>query len=555
MRKTFYIVSLYFTLACVVVLGSIVLSQGSAAGAQEVNSDDMARGQYFRKKAYIPEPLPQFNDVRNKLPNPIISSRPELVDMYWRCWQLSFAHLMTPPPHCPFISNWQGQGNGFLDRLFQWDSCFMVMYGRYANAQFPAVGSLDNFYSRQRRDGYICREFFVADGSEAKFGYNGGYHDPNGWKNTINPPLFAWAECESFKVTGDKSRFALVLPVLEKYLEFINRDGDPDADPKDWEAQGRRSVGTPHQLYWNTPLGSGMDDIPKPTHKGAGWVDMSCQMVMQYHELALICRELGQDAEAANYDAQGKTIGDRINQWCWNEDDGFYYDVLADGSQFKKKTACGFWPMIAGIASPEQVKRMVAHLKNEKEFWRPFVFPALSADEQEYNKPSGAYWRGAVWAPTNYEIIKGLQANGEEAFATEATEKYLAAMAEVFKKTGTVYENYMPEQIAPSSGRGDFVGWSAIGPITLLIENVLGFRPDGVRNRLDWRLTRTDRHGIERLHVGNANISATCAARANAQAPAHITVTTDQPFKLTVWNHGVENQFDISTGSQDIKLP
>lgn len=414
----------------------------------------------------------------------------------------------------------------------------MVMYGRYGNAEFPAVESLDNFYSRQRPDGYICREYLVADGSELKYGAHGGYHDPDGWKNSINPPLFAWAECESFKVTGDKSRFAMVLPVLEKYLEFLNRDGDPDADPKTWEAQGRRSAGTPHQLYWNTPLGSGMDDIPKPTHKGAGWVDMSCQMVMQYRELALICRELGQDAKAATYDAEAKTIGDRINQWCWNEEDGFYYDVLADGSQFKKKTACGFWPMIAGIASPGQVKRMVEHLKNEKEFWRPFVFPALAADEKGYNNPTGHYWRGAVWAPTNYEIIKGLQANGEEAFATEATEKYLAAMAEVFNKTGTVYENYMPEKIAPESGKGDFVGWTALGPITLLIENVLGFHPDGVRNRLDWRLARTDRHGIERLHFGNITTDVVYDGNGT------VTVKSDEPYTLVV--NGVTH--DIPAG-------
>jgi len=70
------------------------------------------------------------------------------------------------------------------------------------------------------------------------YGHNGGFNDPAGWKNTINPPLFAWAECESFKVTGDNSRFAHILPVLEKYVEFLNRDGDPDAPPEQWLEAG-----------------------------------------------------------------------------------------------------------------------------------------------------------------------------------------------------------------------------------------------------------------------------------------------------------------------------
>lgn len=465
--------------------------------------------------------------------------------MYWKCWQLAFAHLRTPPKGCPFISNWQGQGNGFLNGFFQWDSCFMVMFGRYGHWEFPAIQSLDNFYSRQHSSGYICREFRVSDGTEVQFEHHGRGGDfLPGWANTINPPLFAWAECESFKVTGDKSRFAEVLPVLEKYVEFLNRDGTPDADTNTWEEQGRRSVGTPHQLYWNTPLGSGMDDIPKPAMKGSGWVDMSCQMVMQYHELALMCRELGQPEKAEKYDAEAKAISDRINKWCWNEQDGFYYDVLADGTQFKKKTACGFWPMIAGIASPEQVDRLVEHLKNKKEFWRPFVFPALAADEKEYNNPSGGYWRGAVWAPTDYEIIKGLEACGQEAFATEATEKYLAGMAAVFQKTGTVYENYMPEKLSPSSGRGDFVGWSAIGPITLLIENVLGFRPDGVHDRLVWHLTQTGRHGIKLLRLGHITTDVIYDGN------GIVTIQADAPYTLVINTRNQERTLDIHKGEQ-----
>jgi glycogen debranching enzyme len=456
-------------------------------------------GAYFKGKGDKTSSLPTFEQVKDRLPSPILDAHPEWIEMYWKCWQIAFSHVKKPQPGSPLISSWLDAA--FSGNIFQWDTCFMMMFARYGYTQFPAIQSLDNFYCRQRPSGYISREYVAATGAEVKFGHDGGLNDPTGWKNTINPPLFAWAETETFKITGDKSRFEMVLPVLEKYVEFLNRDGDPDADPKTWQEQGRRSAGTPHLLYWNTDLGSGMDDIPKPTSKGAGWVDMSCQMVMQYRELATICHELGQDEQAVKYEAEAKAIGERINKWCWNEQDGFYYDVLADGTQFKKKTACGFWPMIAGITSPAQTKRLVAHLRNEKEFWRPFVFPALAADEKEY-RPDGGYWSGAVWAPTDYEIIKGLQNCGEEAFATEAAEKYLAAMAEVFKKTGTVYENYMPEKIAPSSGRGDFVGWTGLGPIALLIENVLGFRPDGVRNQLEWHVTRTDRHGINHLSFG-----------------------------------------------------
>jgi hypothetical protein len=526
--------------------GSKVLLGWTNSALQKLDQSPAALpefGAYFRGHSDKTSPLPTFAQVKDQLPEPVLDSHPEWIAMYWKCWELAFAHLKQPPSGSPLVANWLDAA--FSSNIFQWDTCFMMMFSRYGEAEFPSIQSLDNFYCRQRQSGYICRELHGSDGGEVNYGSNGGFDDPAGWKNTINPPLFAWAECETFKVTGDKSRFTVVLPVLEKYVEFLNRDGDPDADPQTWQTQGRRSIGTPHQLYWNTGLGCGMDNTPKPTNKGAGWVDMSCQMVMQYKELATICRELGLKSKAKAYEAEANAIGARINQWCWNEHDGFYYDVLADGTQFKKKTASGFWPMIAGIASTAQVKRLVAHLKNENEFWRPVVFPTLAADEPEY-VPTGGYWLGGVWAPINYMIIKGLEANGEDAFATEATERYLDAMAKVFNDTGTVWENYAPEMEAPGKPAAkDFVGWSAIGPITLLIENVLGFHPDGVRNTLDWSLHLSEPHGINRLRFG--------AVTANLfyDGKGTVHVTASRPFTLVI--NG--KPFKVKMGKQQFSIP
>ena len=512
----------------VVVIAPLPLKAEDAPGeGHKENASTLPEfGAYFHGQSNKTSPLPTFASIKAKLPEPVLPSHPEWVAMYWKCWTLAFSHIKTPTPSSPLVANWLDEA--FSPNIFQWDTCFMMMFARYGQNAFPFIQSLDNFYCRQRPSGFICREYREFDGSEVKYGAHGGFKDPAGWVNSVNPPLFAWSECESFKVSGDKSRFAAVLPVLEKYVEFLNRDGDPSTGSATWQTQGRRSVGTPHQLYWNTPFGCGMDNTPKPISKGAGWVDMSCQMVMQYRELATISRELGLKSKATAYEAEAARIGERINKWCWNEQDGFYYDVSADGTQFKKKTAGGFWPMIAGITSPAQVKCLVAHLKNEKEFWRPVVFPTLAADEPEY-VPMGEYWLGGVWAPCNYAIIKGLEACGEEDLATAATERYLGAMAEVFKNTGTVWENYAPETAAPGNrSKKDFVGWSGIGPITLLIENVLGFRPDGVRNNLQWNLHLAEPHGIRRLSFGDVT------ADLLYDGKGKVKVESTAPFTLVI---------------------
>lgn len=504
---------------------------------------DEARGMYFSKKEYVPEVLPTFAEVRDKLPNPIIDGRPELAAMYWKCWNLAFKNLLQPPAGSPLVSNFFDAA--FNGNIFQWDTIFMMMFARYAHSQFPAIQSLDNFYCRQHTSGFIAREITRQSGSD--FFYWGPVH-------IVNPPLFGWAEVESFRLTGDKSRFAAVLPVLEKYMAWLELPGDAGDYNlhEDWIAYGHRAAGSMHNLYWNTPLGCGMDNSPRG---GNGWVDMSCQMIMQYNDMATMCDELGLPEKAADFRKKSKDIGERVNRWCWHETDGFYYDVKNDGTPFKAKTSGGFWPMIAGITSKEQSDRLVEHLKNEKEFWRPFVFPTLAADESFY-EADGGYWHGAVWAPTNFVIIKGLEQCGYEEFAAEATEKYLAAMAVVLKNTGTVWENYAPEEpLCPGiPAKYDFVGWTGIGPIAMLIENMLGFRCDGVRHHLTWRLTRTDRHGIERLHLGEATISAVCEARVDGQAPAKIAIETDRAFELTVVTGGGERKFEVPVGRSELEI-
>ncbi|HSR87988.1 MAG TPA: trehalase family glycosidase, partial [Pontiella sp.] len=430
------------------------------------------------------------------------------------------------------------------------------MFARYGHDCFPAIQSLDNFYALQRESGYIGREFREADGRIVHYDHTGGLFAESGWKNTVNPPLFAWAEVESYRRTGDKSRFAMVLPVLEKYAEWLNRDGDPDA--KDWERNGRISKTAAHKLYWNTPLGSGMDNSPRPTAKGSAWVEMSAQMVIMYNHLAIMAQELGLNEKAGQFRNEAGAIAERINTWCWNEEDGFYYDVDADGNQFKKMTMGGFWPILAGVASQKQAERLVGHLKDPRKFWRPMVFPTLAADDPEYD-PRGHYWMGGVWAPTDVMVIKGLEKYGYDDFAAEATERYLAGICDVFNHYAahpdTVFELYAPEladgRVAPGSNNSgglakpDFVGWTGCGPIQLLIENVMGIRAEGVNHTVQWHLRRTDRHGVEKLNVGGVTVSLVCEERATARHPAQVTLSADASFSFIVHGPGQTRKIDL----------
>ena len=528
----------------------IVLSCAPQPQAVDKTSERSIQGKYFSKKEYTPQPLPDFETYQSQLPQPVLGDNPEWLEMYWKCWEIAFQGFKSPADGSPLVSNWIDEA--FSENIFQWDTIFMIMFARYGHDVFPAIESLDNFYALQYESGFIGREFRETDGQLIHFDFEGGLFSKKGWKNMINPPLFSWAEIESYRISGDKERLERVLPPLEKYAEWLNRGGDPEA--LDWENNGRISRTAEHKLYWNTPLGSGMDNTPRPAERGAGWVEMSSQMVIMYNNLALMSDALDLIQKAALFRTKGSEISDRINQWCWNEADGFYYDVLADGSQFKKKTIGGFWPLLAGVASKPQAKKLVAHLKNENEFWRPMVFPTLSADEEEY-VTTGGYWRGSIWAPTNVMVIKGLEKYGEDELAAQATEKYLAGMYEVFKDSNTVYENYAPEYFLPGDpAKADFVGWTGCGPIQLLYENVMGLRPEGAKNTITWRIRRLDRHGIEGLKLGDNQVSLICGERKIIDEPVVLNIFCEKSFKLILKGNSDDLIYELSPGEHQVRV-
>ncbi len=516
-------------------LRSVILEGQAAAGAEVIIPLEKRRGIYFAKKDYVPAELPKFAESRELIPEPVLDDNPDYLEMYWKCWELAFTHMRKPDASNGFVSNYLDEA--FNPNIFQWDTIFMVMFARYGNHIFPAIDSLDNFYCKQHNNGFICREIWETTGND---------HHSEKSPEAINPPLFSWAEMENFRVTGDKTRLEIVLPVLVKYVE--------------WLETGRKKPEAVHGLYWSNSLGSGMDNTPR---SGSGWVDMSAQMVIQYNDLAAICEYLGKVQEAQQFRNRANDIALRINQWMWSEEDGLYYDVDDKGQQVKWKTVGCFWPLLAGITTKEQEARLIANLKDPDTFWRKNVFPSLAADQQYYD-PTGGYWRGGVWPPTTYAIIRGLTSRGYEEFAIEATRRHLDSMYEVYKQTGTVWELYAPDMDRLGSGnagekgehqaRPDFVGWTGCGPIALLIENVIGLRPDGVDNKLTWNLTRTDRHGIKKLRFGKVTADLICQKRNDDKSAPVISISTDQEFVLTViWSGGIKN-INLQKGTHQIQI-
>jgi glycogen debranching enzyme len=187
----------------------------------------------------------------------------------------------------------------------------------------------------------------------------------------------------------------------------------------------------------------------------------------------------------------------------------------------------------------------VMHLTNPAEFARTYPFPTLSADHPSY-VPTGGYWLGGVWAPTNYMVVKGLAANGYADLARQSAERYLDQLAEVAARTGTLWENYCPESPAPGCpARPDFVGWTGLGPVAMLIEDVLGIEVDAPAQTIRWRVRQGETHGIRNLRMGGNVVNLHFENR-----QCHVKAV--QPFTLILVVEGKSREYHVE---QDSILP
>lgn len=441
---------------------------------------------------------------REELPHPFMPGFSELVDLYYSAWDLARYHISVMDGlAAPFYMD-EGFEHG---KIWQWDSCFMAMFCRYAYDLFPGIESLDNFYSFQHDDGYIAMSCKIPSGDDSY---------PLEW-GRINPPLFSWAEWECFKISGDSARLRRVFPALLKYDEWIERNR-------------RRGDGS----YWFEDGGaSGMDNSPRTCRRNkkgndVAFIDLAAQQTLSALRIADIASMLGEKTISDEFRRKHSERADYVNNNHWCERNSFYYDKLTEGMENERypgyfsscKTAASFWPMLAESVPAERVDALVAHLMDKNEFNRPNVVPTLSYDNPNYHE-DGCYWQGSVWAPTNYMIVKGLEKCGKFELSMIVTEKYLYLLDRVKKKVSpnTLWECYSPEYDRPAtteSGllcRGDFVGWTGLGPIAMLIENMLGLDIDFPGRKIICRPYLLKEHGIDNLRFGPHRISLRVASR------------------------------------------
>ncbi|MGH9446425.1 MAG: MGH1-like glycoside hydrolase domain-containing protein, partial [Terriglobia bacterium] len=250
------------------------------------------------------------------------------------------------------------------------------------------------------------------------------------------PPVGAYCVWKVYQRLRDRSLLEWAYPRLKRWHErwFGNRgDGQP------WRDGNRDGL-----LEWGSDRGSapsiggrgflqaakwesGMDDSPMWDHAAydpqtytmnLDDVGLNSLYALDSECLAKIAAILGQTADAAGFSAEYSRIKKLVQQKLWNGQDGIYENRYWDGRFSKRLSPTNFYPLFAGIATPEQAAEMVKkHLLNPREFWGKYVIPTIARDDPAF--AGQFYWRGDIWGPTNYMVYEGLERYGFDKIALE----------------------------------------------------------------------------------------------------------------------------------------
>lgn len=292
-------------------------------------------------------------------------------------------------------------------------------------------------------------------------------------------------------------------PVLAQHAAFITREINGDAEwlrEKFYHLQAFVNNYKTHYrnkatglYYWQNDVAIGVDNDPATffrPDKSSASIYLNCLMYKELLSMVYLADQLNLPDIGREFASDSEELKNAIQEHCWDERDGFYYSVdlnlrpvdnkldstlgwpIIIHSGYPRDYDCliqrievwsGFLTLWAGVATPEQAKRMVKeHYCNPETFNSPSGVRTLSKMEKMYSLRASANpsnWRGPVWGISNYMVFRGLLEYGYIDEAKELAEKTIMLFGKDFEKNGALHEYYEPETGVPILNKG-FQNWN-----------------------------------------------------------------------------------------------
>ena len=165
-------------------------------------------------------------------------------------------------------------------------------------------------------------------------------------------------------------------------------------------------------------------------------VDLNAILYVREVDFADHADALGDSRRAAAWRRRAQERAATMHELMWDDERGFFFDYdWVNERRNPHLSLAGFFPLWAGLATPEQAARLVRE-------WLPqFERPGGLVTTQE--ERAGRQWASPNgWAPLQWIVVAGLERYGYHAAAQRIRHQWCENCAAVFAATGAMWEKY-----------------------------------------------------------------------------------------------------------------
>ena len=301
------------------------------------------------------------------------------------------------------------------------------------------------------------------------------------WVDRSQPPIGAYVALRVYLLTGDRALLEQAYPTLRRAHEwwFEHRDGNGDG------VLEHGSSPTGEGTFVHTKQGAldeaAMDNLPLFDHaefdERAHTLDLeevglNSLVVLDGQLLARIARLLGRGDEAAALDERAEALAARVRERLWDPEREVFAARRWSGEFVASLAPTSFYPLLAGIATPEQAEALVRkHLLDPERFWGPRPLPSSAYDDPATR--DDVYWRGRIWPPLVFLTWEGLRRYGYAAEAAELAKRAWTLFGGEWEERRRCRENYKidPDADPEVDDSDGFYTWGALLALMPLLEH------------------------------------------------------------------------------------
>ncbi len=368
------------------------------------------------------------DDVAALADDPFESDNPAVLALARRVMEKCVLDKIRPP-QAPLRHHWIIAGEPHYRGQWIWDTMFVVdLLSLLPDKKEIIRGVFQNYWDFQQRWNAVAADFAQDMITVAIKTW------PQEIRYFSQIPILAWGLERVYQRNGDIELVSKCLDPLERFHDWYWRE-------RDLHGNGLITVGAysgnlQHARWETFDYECNMDDMamtPHPKRKGAHegpWYADVCvpgnnaYLIMGERSLARLAEIAGDKEMAARRMKRVEHGVNGMREHMWDEMAGTFLSVKRDTLEKIPVATIGSWiPLAAGVPTAAMAARMAEVLASPA--WQtPLPVPTVDRNDPRW-KP-GAFWRGDVWPPTNYQIASGLAAYGHKDLAADIADKTVA---------------------------------------------------------------------------------------------------------------------------------